>query len=93
MRCSRRAHNPSKLVHQGINPDKETGAILTPIVQSTTFIQDSVEEYLVRDSNSRGFYRSVLRGRGVGGPVLRKQILLLSLKAFVVRAFLRPLCW
>lgn len=37
----------SKLVHQGINPDKETGAILTPIVQSTTFIQDSVEKYLV----------------------------------------------
>lgn len=35
-------------MHQGINPDKETGAILTPIVQSTTFIQDSVEEYLVR---------------------------------------------
>eukprot|EP00752_Nemacystus_decipiens_P003070 g2845.t1 len=38
----------TNLVHQGINPDKETGAILTPIVQSTTFIQDSVEEYLDR---------------------------------------------
>ncbi|CAM9169364.1 unnamed protein product [Pylaiella littoralis] len=36
----------TKLVHEGINPNKETGAILTPIVQSTTFIQDSVEEYL-----------------------------------------------
>lgn len=41
--CSR-----SMLVHEGINPDKESGAILTPIVQSTTFIQDSVETYLVR---------------------------------------------
>lgn len=39
----------SKLVHEGVNPDKETGAILTPIVQSTTFIQDSVDKYLVRE--------------------------------------------
>eukprot|EP00903_Cladosiphon_okamuranus_P020046 g18413.t1 len=38
----------TKLVHQGVNPDEQTGAILTPIVQSTTFIQDSVEEYLDR---------------------------------------------
>lgn len=45
-------NNHRKLVHQGINPDKETGAILTPIVQSTTFIQDSVEEYLVRKNSS-----------------------------------------
>lgn len=35
-------------MHEGVNPDKETGAILTPIVQSTTFVQDSVETYLVR---------------------------------------------
>ncbi|CAN0493088.1 unnamed protein product, partial [Laminaria digitata] len=39
----------SKFVHEGVNPDKESGAILTPIVQSTTFIQQSVEKYLVRE--------------------------------------------
>ena len=37
-------------VHAGINPDEKTGAILTPIYQSTTFIQDSIENYL-----SKGF--------------------------------------
>lgn len=41
-------------MHEGINPDKESGAILTPIVQSTTFIQDSVEKYLVSERNGRG---------------------------------------
>ncbi|CAN0155222.1 unnamed protein product [Ascophyllum nodosum] len=38
----------TKLVHEGINPDKETGAILTPIFQSSTFVQDSVETYLAK---------------------------------------------
>lgn len=37
-------------VHSGVKPDDKTGAILTPIYQSTTFIQDSIEEYL-----SKGF--------------------------------------
>mmetsp|Transcript_20533 Transcript_20533/g.42018 ORF Transcript_20533/g.42018 Transcript_20533/m.42018 type:complete len:424 (-) Transcript_20533:201-1472(-) len=36
----------TKLVHQGVNPDPISGAILTPIYQSTTYIQDSIEEYL-----------------------------------------------
>ncbi|CAM9305571.1 unnamed protein product [Chrysoparadoxa australica] len=36
----------SQMVHAGINPDPASGAILTPIVQSTTFVQDSVETYL-----------------------------------------------
>ena len=36
----------SKLVHAGVNPDPISGAILTPIFQSTTYIQDSIEEYL-----------------------------------------------
>ncbi|CAN0045905.1 unnamed protein product, partial [Sphacelaria rigidula] len=35
-----------KLVHEGVNPDENTGAILTPIVLSTTFVQESVESYL-----------------------------------------------
>eukprot|EP00667_Euglena_gracilis_P010813 EG_transcript_11016 len=33
------------LVHGGIQPDPLTGAILTPIVQSTTFVQSSIDEY------------------------------------------------
>lgn len=38
---------PRKLVHEGINPDEKTGAILTPIVQSTAFVQESVDMYMV----------------------------------------------
>lgn len=33
------------LVHAGVRPDPTTGAILTPIYQSTTFVQDSIAEY------------------------------------------------
>jgi len=36
----------TKVVHAGVSPDPITGAILTPIYQSTTYIQDSIEEYL-----------------------------------------------
>ena len=36
----------SKQIHAGVVPDKSTGAILTPIYQSTTFVQDSVDSYL-----------------------------------------------
>lgn len=35
-------------VHAGVSPDPETGAILTPIYQSTTFVQDSVDEYMAK---------------------------------------------
>lgn len=38
------------LVHGTVSPDEATGAILTPIFQSTTFVQPSIEEYL-----SKGF--------------------------------------
>jgi cystathionine beta-lyase/cystathionine gamma-synthase len=60
--CITRAHNPTcahawawhnlemgfrtKQVHAGVTPDPQTGAILTPIFQSTTFVQDSVDEYM-----------------------------------------------
>ena len=37
-------------VHAGVEPDEKTGAVLTPIFQSTTFIQESIDEYL-----SKGF--------------------------------------
>eukprot|EP00953_Heterococcus_sp_UTEX-ZZ885_P024941 13594-Heterococcus_DN1.PRE.1 len=36
----------TQLVHAGISPDERTGAILTPIYQSTTYIQESVAKYL-----------------------------------------------
>jgi cystathionine gamma-lyase len=40
----------TKQIHAGQSPDPTTGAILTPIYQSTTYVQDSVDEYL-----SKGF--------------------------------------
>ncbi|REK34652.1 MAG: PLP-dependent transferase, partial [Actinobacteria bacterium] len=36
----------TKQVHAGVDPDPTTGAILTAIHQSTTFVQDSVDEYM-----------------------------------------------
>ena len=36
----------TKQIHGGVEPDKTTGAILTPIHQSTTFVQPSVDDYL-----------------------------------------------
>ncbi len=38
----------TKQVHAGVEPDPTTGAILTPIFQSTTFVQESVDEYMGR---------------------------------------------
>jgi len=34
------------LVHSGVSPEPKSGAILTPLFLSTTFVQDSVEDYL-----------------------------------------------
>ncbi|MCY3730207.1 MAG: PLP-dependent aspartate aminotransferase family protein, partial [Rhodospirillaceae bacterium] len=36
----------TKLIHAGVRPDPETGSILTPVYQSTTFVQESVSAYL-----------------------------------------------
>src|SRR5262245_9897106 len=36
----------TKQVRAGVTPDPVTGAILTPIYQSTTFVQESVDQYL-----------------------------------------------
>jgi cystathionine beta-lyase/cystathionine gamma-synthase len=36
----------TRQIHSGVSPDPTTGAILTPIYQSTTFVQPSVDEYL-----------------------------------------------
>ena len=38
----------TKQVHAGVVPDPTTGAILTPIHQSTTFVQESVDDYMGR---------------------------------------------
>ena len=35
-------------VHAGVSPDPVTGAILTPIYQSTTFVQESVDNYMAK---------------------------------------------
>ena len=40
----------TKQIHAGVVPDPTTGSILTPIFQSTTFVQPSVDEYM-----SKGF--------------------------------------
>lgn len=36
----------TRQIHAGVTPDPTTGSILTPIYQSTTFVQPSVDEYL-----------------------------------------------
>jgi cystathionine beta-lyase/cystathionine gamma-synthase len=36
----------TKQVHAGVTPDPVTGAILTPIHQATTYVQESVDEYM-----------------------------------------------
>jgi cystathionine gamma-lyase len=36
----------TKQVHAGVVPDPFTGSILTPIYQSTTFVQKSIDKYL-----------------------------------------------
>jgi len=36
------------LVHAAVSPDEKSGAILTPLMLSTTFVQDSVGEYLAK---------------------------------------------
>ncbi len=51
----------TKQIHAGVEPDPVTGAILTPIFQSTTFVQDSVDEYM-----GKGY--SYARG---GNPTVR----------------------
>ncbi len=38
----------TKQIHAGVTPDPTTGSILTPIYQTTTYVQDSVDEYLAK---------------------------------------------
>jgi cystathionine gamma-lyase len=41
-------HIGTALVHAGVAPDPTSGAIITPIVQATTFVQDSIAEYCAK---------------------------------------------
>jgi len=44
-------HKPgftTRQVHAGVVPDPVTGAILTPIYQTTTYVQESVDRYLAK---------------------------------------------
>jgi cystathionine beta-lyase/cystathionine gamma-synthase len=43
---SKQPHFKTREVHAGVSPDPVTGAILTPIYQSTTYVQESVDKYL-----------------------------------------------
>jgi len=36
----------TELVHAAVSPDEKTGAVLTPLFLSTTFVQESVDKYL-----------------------------------------------
>jgi len=38
----------TRQIHAGVTPDPVTGSILTPIYQTTTYVQDSVDEYLAK---------------------------------------------
>jgi cystathionine beta-lyase/cystathionine gamma-synthase len=46
MSNDRQADFKTREVHAGVSPDPVTGAILTPIYQSTTYVQESVDRYL-----------------------------------------------
>ena len=38
----------TRQIHAGITPDPLTGSILTPIYQSTTYVQESVDDYMAK---------------------------------------------
>ena len=46
MSDDRQSDFKTREVHAGVRPDPVTGAILTPIYQTTTYVQESVEKYM-----------------------------------------------
>jgi len=48
MKPNRPPHFKTREVHAGVEPDPTTGAILTPIYQSTTYVQESVDNYMAK---------------------------------------------
>ena len=61
----------TKQIHAAVEPDPTTGAILTPIYQATTFVQESVDKYL-----EKGF--SYSRSGNPTVRVLEKKIAILE---------------
>ena len=45
---SNQQHFKTREVHAGVTPDPVTGAILTPIYQTTTYVQESVDNYMAK---------------------------------------------
>ena len=48
MKLNRDLHFKTREVHAGVEPDPVTGAILTPIYLSTTYVQESVDDYMAK---------------------------------------------
>ena len=48
MKLNREPHFKTREIHAGVEPDPVTGAILTPIYQSTTYVQESVDNYMAK---------------------------------------------
>ena len=46
MRSNRQPDFKTREIHAGVRPDPVTGAILTPIYQTTTYVQESVDKYM-----------------------------------------------
>ncbi|MCT4696861.1 MAG: PLP-dependent aspartate aminotransferase family protein [Candidatus Cardinium sp.] len=44
----------TEVVHAGVSPEPHTGAILTPIFQSSVFVQESIETYLAKGHSYSG---------------------------------------
>lgn len=44
----------TEMVHAGVCPEPHTGAILTPIFQSSVFVQESIETYLAKGHSYSG---------------------------------------
>jgi len=48
MSADEKQHFKTREVRAGVRPDPVTGAILTPIYQTTTYVQESVDQYLAK---------------------------------------------
>jgi len=69
----------TRQIHAGVTPDPQTGSILTPIYQTTTYVQPSVDDYL---SKGYSYSRS-------GNPTVRA----LELKLYDLEGGLDCVCF
>ena len=71
-------------IHAGVSPDPVTGAILTPIYQSTTFVQESVDQYLSKGySYTRSGNPTVVALEIASQPLKAEQVLHVSQPAWL----------